>query len=319
MRVLSLYDGISVGQQALEDLGIPVSEYYAFEIDPYAIAITQRNFPNTIQMGNVFDMDFSKLGHFDLVIGGSPCTYWSVAKKGREITCEGEGFKLFMRFVDAVRQTKATHFLYENNFSIHQDIKDAITEQLGVGHIMIDSALVSGQRRKRCYWHNFPNVKQPDDLGIYLKDILEPSPDSKYDVSPESTAKYLTNGRPKGFKEDSEKSKTVIASVYKGYGNDGTTIVESKNRPIRLGDIGTTAQGGGQGAKTGLYDVGQRVRRLTPLECERLQTLPDNYTQWGDFGGIDKPISDSQRYKCIGNSWTVAVIKHILKELNNGR
>jgi DNA (cytosine-5)-methyltransferase 3A len=303
------------------------------------------------------------------------CTHWSIAKKGRETTSEGVGFELFMRFVHAIRETNATHFLYENNFSIHQDIKDAITEQLGVEHIMIDSASVSAQRRRRCYWSNLPTQGQPDNLNIVLKDVLEQDVDPKYNVSPTSLDKYLKNGKPKGFKTVDERAVTLTASSYKGYGNDGCTVVKA-NSPIRLGDIGTTAQahrvyspegksvnltaqGGGQGAKTGLYhttiklgEVGNggqgnrvyseegksvtlttsgggqghhtglyqtkdTVRRLTPVECERLQTLPDGFTETGIFNGVEKSISDSQRYRCCGNGWTVAVIKHLMKDLNN--
>jgi DNA (cytosine-5)-methyltransferase 3A len=335
MRVLSLYDGISCGQEAIKRIGIEVSEYYACEIEKHAVAITQHNFPNTIQLGNVFDVDFSSLGEFDLVIGGSPCTFWSISKRDRETTSEGMGFDLFMQFVYAVKQTKAKYFLYENNFSIHKDIKDAITDKLGVGHVMIDSALLSGQRRKRCYWFGkvvngkatTVDVEQPQDKGILLQDILEDEVDSKYFVKASSIPRYATNGKPKGLCTD--KSKTLTASMHKGYGNDGCTVIA----PVRVGQYGNggqgqriystegksvnlTANGGGQGAKTGLYEIDyNNIRRLTPLEAERLQTLPDNFTKYGIYDGAKKEVADTNRLRAIGNGWTVEVIAHILEQM----
>jgi DNA (cytosine-5)-methyltransferase 3A len=327
VRILSLYDGISCGQEALKRAGIKVSEYYACEIEKHAVAITQHNFPNTIQLGNVFDVDFSSLGEFDLVIGGFPCTNIAICKKGREVNLEGITGDLFQRLVDAIVQTKAKYFLVENNFSIHKDVKDAVSQALGVEYIMINSSLVSAQNRKRCYWHNIPNVQQPQDRGILLQDILEDEVDTKYFINPHSIPKYATNGKPKGFCVD--KAKTLTASMHKGYGNDGCTVVS----PIRVGQYGKggqgqriysvqgksvnlTANGGGQGAKTGLYEIDyNNVRRLTPLEAERLQTLPDNFTKYGIYGGVKKEVADTNRLRAIGNGWTVEVISHIIKNM----
>lgn len=173
MRVLSLYDGISCGMAALERAGIPVESYDAFEIDKYAIQVSQKNYPKIVHHGDVFGGSYSDFKGYDLLIGGSPCTYWSIAKTGREVTPDGMGGKLFMEYVRALRESGCKYFLYENNNSIHQNIKDFISEQLGVKPIMINSALVSAQQRKRCYWTNIPNVSQPADKGILLKDILE--------------------------------------------------------------------------------------------------------------------------------------------------
>ena len=173
MKVLSLFDGISCGMAALERAGIPVERYAAYEIDKYAIKISEKNYPFIEHCGNVFDGDFTQYKGFDLLIGGSPCTYWSIAKRNRETTCEGEGFKFFMQYVRALKESSCRYFLYENNYSIHKDIKAEISRQLGVEPIMINSALVSAQSRKRCYWTNIPNVTQPDDKGILLKDIIE--------------------------------------------------------------------------------------------------------------------------------------------------
>ena len=225
-----------------------------------------------------------------------------------------------MQYVRALKESGCKYFLYENNYSIHKDIKAFISEQLGVEHIMINSALVSAQSRKRCYWTNIPNVTQPEDKGLLLEDILE---------SDGSIAFNTING----------KSHCMTASYYKA-GNTinsilGLTFRSEGGRqrvaaPIRLGQYGKGGQGqriysvrgksvtlstnsGGQGAKTGLYkidlpDGDYTIRKLTPIEAERLQTLPDNYTEG---------VSDTQRYKCIGNGWTVDVISHILKYLES--
>ena len=173
MKVLSLFDGISCGRLALERAGLPVECYDAFEIDKYAVTVSKNNYPDIVHHGDVFDGDFTQFKGYDLLLGGSPCTYWSIAKKERETTSDGMGFKLFMEYVRALRESECRYFLYENNYSIHQNIKDEISKHLGVQPIMINSALVSAQNRKRCYWTNIPNVTQPDDLGIMLADVLE--------------------------------------------------------------------------------------------------------------------------------------------------
>lgn len=172
MKVLSLFDGISCGMVALERAGIEVERYVAYEIDKYAIKVSEKNYPQIEHMGDVFDADFTEFKGFDLLIGGSPCTYWSIAKNNRETTSDGVGGQLFMQYVRALKESGCKYFLYENNFSIHKNIKAFISDQLGVEPIMINSALVSGQNRKRCYWTNIPNVTQPEDRGILLQDCL---------------------------------------------------------------------------------------------------------------------------------------------------
>ncbi|MCM1228457.1 MAG: DNA cytosine methyltransferase [Clostridium sp.] len=328
--------------------GIPVERYDAFEIDKYAITVSSNNFPDIVHHGNVFDGDFTKFKGYDLLLGGSPCTYWSIARKGRETDCNGMGFQLFMEYVRALEESKCRYFLYENNYSIHKNIKDEISKMLGVDPIMINSALVSAQNRKRCYWTNIPNVTQPEDKNILLKDVLE-SGISWQDKSYCMTASY--NGAViRNTLERSQrtmiaipvntvngKSHTIPATYYKA-GTDLFPLYRAENSrqkiavPVRLGEYGKggqgqriysvhgksvtlSANGGGQGAKTGLYkidlpDGDYIIRKLTPVEAERLQTLPDNYTAW---------ISNTQRYKCIGNGWTVDVIAHILGGLINDR
>lgn len=388
MKVLSLFDGISCGRLALERAGLPVECYDAFEIDKYAVTVSKSNYPDIFHHGDVFDGDFTKFKGYDLLLGGSPCTYWSIARKGRETTSDGMGFKLFMEYVRALHESECRYFLYENNYSIHQNIKGEISRYLGVEPIMINSALLSAQNRKRCYWTNIPNVTQPDDLGIMLADILEngvPWQNKSYCMTssyngavlyntlerkqrtmiaiPIDTidgkshtipATYYKTGENPFSSFGSERGKQrvavpVVAAAQRGRYIDGgkteqhievredgksnclTTV--QKNTlvcaPVRVGQVGKggqgqriysvrgksvtlSANGGGQGAKTGLYkldlpDGDYIIRKLTPVEAERLQTLPDNYTAG---------ISNTQRYKCIGNGWTVDVIAHILGGLN---
>lgn len=309
MNVLSLFDGISAGRVALERAGIKVDKYYASEIDKYAIKVTMKNYQDTIQIGDVYNIDYSKLENIDMVIGGSPCTHWSIAKKDRETTSEGIGFDLFMQFVKVIEKVKPKYFLYENNYSIHKDIKQAISEKLGVYPIMINSALLSAQQRKREYWTNIPNVTQPRDAGILLKDILESGITEK-NKSFCLDASYYKGGNLKMHIEKSKRTQ-IFESVKIGQigkGGQGDRIYSVHGKSVCL-----SANGGGRGAKPGLYkidlpDGDYSIRKLTPIECERLQTFPDNYTDG---------ISNTQRYKCLGNSWTVDVIAHILKGVKN--
>ena len=173
MKVLSLFDGISCGRVALDKANILVERYVAYEIDKYAVQISQKNYPSIEHYGDVFEGDFTRYKGFDLLLGGSPCTFWSVARAGRETTPDGTGGKLFMEYVRALKEASPRYFLYENNYSIHKNIKDFISEQLGVQPITINSSLVSAQSRKRCYWTNIPDVSQPEEREVVLKDILE--------------------------------------------------------------------------------------------------------------------------------------------------
>lgn len=312
MKVLSLFDGISCGMVALERAGINVERYDAFEIDKYAIKVSDKNYPQIVHHGDVFGGNFADFKGYDLLLGGSPCTYWSIAKAGRETTPDGIGGKLFMEYVRVLRESGCKYFLYENNNSIHQNIKNFISEQLGVQPIMINSALVSAQQRKRCYWTNIPGVCQPKDKGILLKDILE-SGVAWQDKSYCMTAGY--NGAIFGNTLQRNQRSMIAEPVgvaqptrigQYGNGGQGQRIYSVRGKSVTL-----SVNGGGQGAKTGLYkidlpDGDYIIRKLTPVEAERLQTLPDNYTEG---------ISKTQRYKCIGNGWTVDVIAHIFKGL----
>ena len=307
MRVLSLFDGISCGMVALERAGIPVEEYSAFEIDKYAEKISKKNYPEIRRYGNVFDGNFKDFKGFDIFMGGSPCTYWSIAKNNRETSPNGEGGRLFMQYVKALEESNCRYFLYENNNSIHQNIKNFISKKLGVQPVMINSALVSAQHRKRCYWTNIPNVTQPDDKGILLNDILESGTgwqDKSYCMTATYAGAVIRNTLVKSQRTMVAEPVTKPVRVGRyGKGGQGQRIYSVHGKSVTL-----AANGGGQGARTGLYEINLPdgdyiIRKLTPVEAERLQTLPDNYTEG---------VSNSQRYKCLGNGWTVDVIAHIL-------
>lgn len=283
MKILSLFDGISAGQVALQRAGIQVDTYYASEIDNHAIKVTQENFPNTIQLGSVtewktWDIDWSSI---DLVFGGSPCQGFSFA--GKQLNFDDDRSKLFFTFVDVVNHVKSANpnaFFMLENVMMKKQYEDVITEYMGVNPIKINSSLVSAQSRKRLYWTNIPNITQPEDKGIILKDILmdDSTIDDKYKLS-DVGYKYmhrLRNGKPRWKYHTNylnDKAACLTANMYKGvpYG----IIMEKK-------------------------------RRLTVEECEILQTFPINYTSC---------VSNTQRYKALGNSWTVDVIAHIFKNL----
>lgn len=274
---------------ALERLGIELEDYAAYEIDKYALTVSGRNYPMIRQFGDVFSGDFRAFKGYDLLLGGSPCTHWSIAKNDRETKPEGIGWELFQQYKRALVESGCRYFLFENNHSIHKDIKAAISCELGVEPIMINSALVSAQQRKRYYWTNIPYITQPKDKGILVKDILE------------------TDILKKGY------TQSIFHPVRLGhYGNggQGQRIYAIYGKAVTL-----AANGGGQGGKTGLYridlpDGDYIIRSLTPVEAERLQTLPDGYTEG---------VSKTQRYRCLGNGWTVDVIAHILRFIPNRR
>ena len=300
LKVLSLFDGISCGAVALQRAGIPVSRYSSFEIDYNAVKISRKNYPQMDRHENVFDGDFTQFKGYDLLIGGSPCTFWSIAKtSGRETTCEGRGWELFMQFVRALRESECPYFLYENNASIDEEIQNAISNQLGVKPMLINSKVLSAQNRERLYWTNIPIDETPKEKGIVVNNIL---------VKEDVNEKYYVNDTPV-YTEKVDKIKRMNIHKIAEFGNGG-----QGNRIYSCWGKGCTqtANGGGRGARTGLYLLeNERVRRLTPLEMERMQTLPDNYTNCG--------ISDNNRYKAVGNGWTVDVIAHILKGLSGVR
>lgn len=311
ITVLSLFDGISCGRVALQRANIPVAKYYASEIDKYAIQVTQKNWPDTIQLGDVTKIDFSKYaGEIDLLIGGSPCQDLSIAGKREGLSGERSG--LFFKYVEALNTIRPKWFLLENNVGMPQEAYEKISELVGCYPVEINSALVSAQNRRRYYWTNIGpkeislfgfatcTIPQPQDKGIILQDILETG--NAYEKK--SYCLTSSNGGLVFEHDYPKKNKNGVAEPIRlgGGGPQSQRIYSVRGKSVCL-----NAGGGGAGAKTGLYKIelpdGEYIiRKLTPIECERLQTLPDNYTAG---------ISDTQRYKCIGNGWTVDVISHI--------
>lgn len=292
MKVLSLFDGISCGMVALERANIPVEKYVAYEIDEDAMKISKHNYPQIEQKGDVFNAKYTE-GEFDLLIGGSPCTYWSIAKAGgnRETTSSGLGFDLFMQYVRALKEAKPKYFLYENNESMSDEIKQEITKQLGVDPIMIDSADFSAQIRKRYYWTNIPVALDYTPKDLRIEDIIY---DDNYQVK--SFEKYATTTVV------SKDGNTVKwDSSGKGYYSQQN---RARAKCLKMNTV--TARGRD---KCNIWLGGTKYRYIHPVEAERLQTLPDDYTS------ILK--SDAQRIKAIGNGWTVDVIAHILSHIPN--
>jgi DNA (cytosine-5)-methyltransferase 3A len=432
MNVLSLFDGISCGQIALNRAGLKIDNYFASEIDKYAIKVTMANYPNTIQLGSVVDVDCSKLPKIDILIGGSPCQSFSFAGKRNGMTTKdeieiltlehylllkSEGYEfdgqsyLFWEYMRILNDAKPKYFLLEN-VEMGERWEKVLSKAIGVNGIHINSALLSAQNRKRIYWTNIglkpaglfgdleSIIQQPKDLGILLKDVLESEVDEKYFLSEKMNDflknnqrfnKYTTENLNSKSKSScisarlhkmgnadtyikihkeftgldiNQKSKTFRTSggqtaTYKhnfdlivhntqrrsadrpsiqknknagGSGhlsrNDGKTysldtqntnaieIVALRGRPNESGSYTQLLEERQDGKTNSLTTVQSdnlvnsksRIRRLLPIEAERLQTLPDNYTNH---------ISDSQRYKCIGNGWTVDVLVHIFKYIKN--
>lgn len=274
MQVVSLFDGVSVAMVALKKLGLPIESYTAYEIDKYAIEVSKKNHPEIKHLGDVRGLKEAIL--CDLLIGGSPCTDLSIC--GKREGLEGERSRLFWEYVRVLNLLKPKWFILENVASMKKGDKEVISKALGVEPILIDAGLVSAQRRKRYFWTNIPTTL-PEEKGLVVKDILEKDVDEKY---------YVTMS----IEDLKARSKSQAYRVYPDTGKS-TTLV---------------ANGGGVGAKTGLYKIGDRVRRLTPVECERLQGLPDGYTSG---------LSDAQRYKCCGNAFNSDVISHIIEGVKN--
>jgi len=450
MNVLSLFDGMSCGRIALERLGIQVDNYYASEIDKYAIQVSQANYPDIIQVGDVTELDTSTLPKIDLVMGGSPCQGFSFA--GKQLAFDDPRSALFFEFVRCVEELKPKYFLLEN-VRMKKEYLDVISEYMGVEPIMINSAFVSAQNRVRYYWTNIPGIEQPEQRGIVLRDILETNTsneylagenlqknykggnqlnpnyksqantihnadgksgticagthgyangyvadvDSKYYLS-DKAIDYMNRGSEKYtgkktraehyIKHESEKSKTLTANMHKGVpygviavdkpkrvgtikdGSQGDRIYSEDGKGITLNaQSGGTAGSGNMLVETISIDKEKKQltikeatkkgyttiedgdcfdmtfpnsktrrgrnmkdksncltaanydymryehsdkdkevywRKLTPVECERLQTVPDNYTNH---------VSNTQRYKMLGNGWTIEVIAHILKNM----
>ena len=296
---------MACGALAMQAAGIEIEKYIAYEVDKYAIQTAQHNFPFIEERGDVFKADFTEYAGFDYLIGGSPCTYWSIAQtKNRETVASGMGWELFSQYVRALHEAKPRFFLYENNKSMSAAIRASITETFGFEPILINSALVSAQNRQRLYWcgirqadgtYKKAEIQQPADRGILLKDILETSI-TWLDKSHTIDATYYKGSSLNGEKMHQNflrimaaeplKTESIDAPIYEV--KDGFITVKGNKYPIKLVD--------------GFYII----RKLTVRECMRLQTVPEWY-EW--------PVSKSQAYKMLGNGWTVEVIAHLLRGL----
>lgn len=386
MNVLSLFDGMSCGQQALERAGIKVENYFASEIDKYAMQVTMANYPNTMQLGSVVNVDGYSLPKIDILIGGSPCQSFSFAGKRKgmstkdeqeiltldhylELKAEGFEFEgqsyLFWEYMRLLNEVKPKYFLLEN-VMMGEKWEKVLSKAIGVKPIMINSALVSAQNRQRLYWTNIglepmglfgdleSTIQQPKDKGVLLKDILEPEVDSKYYLSDKMISwldrhalkrdvdvKKLDGNQKSSCLTATAQAKQNLSTDYiihnmmprsstTGKGGSGhlsradgktycldtgqTNAVEIVEGDFRNdegfrwregGKTGTLMAQARQDGTAGqvLAKINNTIRRLTPVEYERLQTVKDNYTNH---------VSDSQRYKMLGNGWTVDVIVHIL-------
>ncbi len=382
MNVLSLFDGMSCGQLALERANVSVDNYFACEIDKYAMQIANKNFPNTIQLGDVseFSEDYFRAhNHFDdppidLLLGGSPCQGFSFA--GEQLAFDDPRSKLFFEFIRIMNELKPRYVLLEN-VRMKKQFEDVITEHMGFPPQLVNSSVASAQNRWRNYWFGtyingkYEQIMIPpmEDKGLVLKDILQEDHDEPPVPINERNARH--------HRSADQKALCTTATMHKGAGNNGMTIVD------RLVEVGyadkyahykhgqakrvyhmngkaptlLTMQGGNREPKVATYSAkggrivnrrldekgvrkdyqmnlpltpqievrgddktnclttvqkdnivveGMTWRKLTPIECERLQTLPDNYTEG---------VSKTQRYKMIGNGWTVDVVAHILGEI----
>lgn len=346
MNVLSLFDGMSCGQIALNRAGIKYDKYFASEVDKYAIQITQKNYPDTIQLGDVKEVKGCDLPKIDLLIGGSPCQGFSFA--GKQLNFDDPRSKLFFEYVRLLKELRPRYFLLEN-VRMKKESMRVISDSLGVDPILINSSLVSAQNRNRYYWTNIPCIFQPHDKGIVLKDILE---DGFCDRNKSFCidANYFKGGNLKNYFDKNRrqlvfsnnglchvadadiKGNDSIRRVYHPDGKSPTlTTMGGGHREPKVLQINPSKSAGGKqpymqdrvfhiegkshcltagyAARTNIGNENELTwRKLTPIECERLQTVPDNYTEG---------VSNTQRYKMLGNGWTVDVIVHIFQGLKN--
>lgn len=360
MRLLSLFSGIGGFDLAFEEIFGKNHEVYYSEIDKYAIQVYQKHFPNAIPLGDITQIDIDKLPKFDWIVGGSPCQDLSIAKKDRQ-GLDGSRSGLFWKFAEIIKKNKPKYFILENVNSMPKEAKQVITDTLGVEPVMINASLVSAQNRKRLFWCNFP-VTQPEDRGILLKDILENGEAGRlksYCID----ANYYKGGSLKNYLDKKKRQVPLkqsecrlmvrVGQLNKGGQGDRVYSIEGKS-------VNLSANGGGRGAKTGLYAVSLTetrtekakrmrreyrekygrdysprrdkelkprddlksntvttgttkesliltntiIRKLTPIECARLQCFPDNWCE---------DLSNTRQYKGYGNAVNIEVVKHIFK------
>lgn len=350
INVLSCFDGMSCGRLALDRAGIPVETYFSSEIDKYAMKVSANNYPDITQLGDISEIPgYISNHHIDLLMGGSPCQGFSFAGKG--LNFDDPRSKLFFEFVRLKNSINPKYFLLENVL-MKKEYQEIISDMLGVEPIMINSSLVSAQSRKRLYWTNIPFDGLPKDKGLVLADILEDGFVDR-DKSHCLDANYFKGGNLKSYFEKHRrqlvfspkqvgtavdiKGHDILKRVYSPDGKSPTlnTMTGGNRHPkvvagawrgrYKINGVRQDHKGSVAGKTTQMLELrkddktntlttawkdnvlakgGAYWRKLTPIECERLQTVPDNYTAG---------VSNSQRYKMLGNGWTVDVITHILK------
>ena len=325
MNILSLFDGISCGQLALDRCGIRYEKYFASEVDKYAIHVTRKNYPDTVQVGDVCNVKGRNLPKIDLLMGGSPCQGFSFAGKG--LNFKDPRSALFFEFVRLLEECQPEYFLLEN-VNMKVGFRDIISKILGVEPVKINSALVSAQNRVRWYWTNLPGHQtQPEDKGILLKDIALSG------AMPVCLHNLYGGFKEKSVRVFTEKSPTLRTAAGGGHIPSfvldklllSKEALEYMDRETRDGrnhwDFGhhsdvhntksaTVVANFFRGVPYNVFRDWNVIRKFHPVECERLQTIPDGYTEG---------ISNTQRYKGIGNGWTVDVICHLFRNLNENR
>ena len=290
LNILSLFDGISCGQVALQRAGIKVNKYYASEIEQHSIAITQYNFPDTIQLGDInnwreWNIDLNTV---DVVIGGSPCQGLTFA--GKKLQLEDPRSKLFFVYIDILnylRNINPNIKFFLENVKMNSESEEKFNELTGCNPYKINSNLVSAQNRQRNYWTNIEGFNIPKDRNKLVKDVIRQEDNDKYHLSVKHLQAFHKSYNWKSTSING-KSPTLMASYYK-------QPPHSPYIPCEESESG--------------------YRMFSPVECERLQTLPDDYTKYGDYDGTVKEVAKTNRYKAIGNGWTVDIIAHIFKGL----
>lgn len=312
MNVLSLFDGISCARVSLDRAKIPVKTYYACEIDKHAIKVSQANYPEIVRLGDVRTLHtFDE--PIDLLIGGSPCTDLSIAKKERK-GLEGEHSSLFWEYARILKLVRPRWFVLENVASMPNRDKEIITTALGVEPVLFNASLVSAQCRKRLFWTNIA-FELPEDRGILLKHILQPDAEVDEDMVVDGksfclTASYYKSGTTQCEYEHNktrhQRTMVIGRDIGRRIGEDGKRDDGNLDLPYeRRIELRTDDKSGTltRVQKDNLVVSDLRIRKLTPIECERLQGLPDDYTA---------AVSKTQRYKCLGNAFNVDVIVEIL-------
>ncbi len=316
--VLSLFDGMSCGRIAFDRAGIKVKKYYASEIDKYAQIVSEKNYPDIVRLGDITKWREWKIEKPDIIIGGSPCQGFSFAGKG--LNFDDPRNKLFFTFADILKHYKPQYFLLEN-VKMKQQYQDIISGILNCEPVLINSALVSAQDRERLYWCNW-DVCQPKDKNILLNNILEKNVPA---IGARLITRRLVDGVRADYNKNHEKKQRIETRYDQKTG--ALTSVTKDNIIVFLNDKGKIKfknhksncidanywkgmDNHAQRSMVGKFDKDDKLisyRKLTPIECERLQTVPDNYTAG---------VSTSQRYKMLGNGWTVDAVSHIFKSMN---